>query len=87
MDRINIFHTKKHIKIYINELLHLQVYKKQLVGVKSFIDVLQPKHRDANFGNSRFVIEFVTKNKNNIRCEYAKKELWTEILKTLDKHL
>lgn len=86
MARINCFHTKRDLRIYINELLHFQILKREYVGMKSYIEILPPPYVDPNFSDEKYIIEFTTTT-GIIKLEYALSETWEEILKLLDKHL
>lgn len=60
-------------KIYINDLIHLQLKRSEIIGFQSSID-----------GSGQGVIEFYTPTQK-ILCNYAEKTLWIDILKVLEK--
>jgi hypothetical protein len=63
------------IKLYIDGLVHLFIWRKEFVGFQSWSD-----------GNNKYAIEFTTTT-NCITIEQDKKEKWVQILKTLDEGL
>jgi hypothetical protein len=67
----------KDIRIYIDEVLHIQFERKNFIGIQTWIEGRK---------NRNFFIEIYTKYKA-IKLEYDKEEIWKTILDILDKNI
>jgi hypothetical protein len=89
MDKLDIIATTDQVKIWINDLLHVQIIRNGYLGMRSHIQVLKAIQGDAwdpNFKTEKYVITFFIAGSEMV-CEYKERELWESILKLLDKHL
>lgn len=68
----------KRFKLYIEELLHLDIPTDSYIGMQSWLD---------DRGTYSFVIEFYFKDSKPIFCEYEDRKLWESILILVDKNL
>lgn len=71
---INIDHT--NVKIYINQILHLNFDFSNYVGMQSFITT-----------DNLYHIEIYLKRNCKIMLEYSDVSLWKDILKLIDANL
>ncbi len=76
--------SKCTLRIYMNELLHLCIKRKEVVGVRSHIQ--EVPLTDLEYKGRKWVITFICRD-TEVVCEYDKRETWEEILRLLDKHL
>lgn len=60
------------LRICIDGLLHLSIDISELVGIQAF-----------TWSDDRWHIDFITKT-NTIECWYTNKQLWEDILKSID---
>lgn len=63
------------IRIYVDNVLHLYIWKEQLLGFQSWIDTKR-----------RHVIEYYLKD-GKILSEYDDRETWVQVLKILEENL
>lgn len=63
------------LKVFINNLLHICVVQKDIIGIQSWLE-----------GSNWYVIEIYTTNKT-IKCEYDDYEKWSKILNLLNQNL
>jgi hypothetical protein len=62
MPRINVIHDKTTLRIYMNELLHVCVKKRDMVGVRSHIQ--EVPLTDIEYKGRKWVITFICKGKH-----------------------
>ena len=72
---VTVEHNYRVIKVYINDLLHITIYRKRLSGMQAWVDK-----------GFRYVIEF-TLSDGSLKIEYDNKELWEEVLTKIDPYL
>jgi hypothetical protein len=75
---VSINRNEYDIRIYINNILHLQVIFKDHDGIQSWLEGTK---------KVTYFIEYYRKNNEPIITQYDSKELWLEILKQLDNNL
>ena len=68
--------TGKFVKVYINDVLHVQFQQGNFVGFQSWKE-----------GKNWFVIEVYFKKDFTITLEYDRQEKWEAILKLMDDNL
>jgi hypothetical protein len=66
-----------HIKIYMNDVLHVLLKKEELVGIQAWIE--------GHGINSTYHIKYYMKNKIHIKSEYWDIQHWQEVLRVLDQ--
>lgn len=73
MIKVEVKIKYSHLKIYIDGILHLSVKVEEIVGIQSYLT-----------GKERYHIDITTKT-SCIECMYTRKDIWTSILKQIDK--
>lgn len=76
-NKISIKGDYKELKLYINDLLHLQYNKEGHLALNSWIE---------GYRNQKYVIEFLNE-KGFVTLEYDNRPLWESVLKTLDSNI
>ncbi len=77
-DKITCLRNNHNLRIYINEILHLQIIMENHNGLQSWLE---------GTNNFNFFIELYKKGQPSVLCEYDDKERWETILKLLDENL
>lgn len=78
MNTVKAFRDFQSFKIYINDLLHLELRMDNHDGVQSWLE-----------GSSKhmYIIEFYRKEGDPIQMEYDDYDIWASILKEIDKNI
>lgn len=87
MPKIKCTYDIHGFRIYLDNLIHVFIERKEFSSMRAYIDVLPPEHSDPNFGAEKYVITFYTKSRNEIVCEYAEEHVWENILKAINEQL
>ena len=77
-DQITCFRDNYNLRIYINNVLHLQIMMKNYDGLQSWLE-----------GTKKFTfyIEIYKKDQPSVLCEYDERERWETILNLLDQNI
>jgi len=67
--------NSSQVKIFINDVMHLLINKKKLVGIQSW-----------KYGHEEYVIE-ISYDTCNTCCSYDTKEKWENVLKLISESL
>jgi hypothetical protein len=73
MSKIDVRLIADHLRVYINDILHLSIDIRELVGIQSY-----------KYGDYKFAIDYNMKT-TLIETWYTHKEDWEKILQGLEK--
>lgn len=78
MNTVSAKKDLRSLRIYINNLLHLEILMDNHDGLQSWLE---------GSGRYNYFIEFYRRNSKSILCEYDDRNIWENILKEIEKNL
>ena len=78
MNKIHATRSHQNLRIYINDLIHIDLPIKEHNGLQSWLE---------GSDRRRYFIQFYRKIGEPIILEYEDRNIWEEILKVIDKNL
>jgi len=77
-NKIKIFKDHRSLRIYIDEILHVEILIGNYNGLQSWLEGSKKK---------MFFIEFYFKQGNSIILEYDEFDMWKTILRLIDENI
>lgn len=89
MNKVTSKITEDCTKIYINDILHIDIKDTELIGIYVYeedklVEVNQAFGAYSKMIQRRYFIELYFKQ-NTMKLEYDNKQLWTDVLKVLEE--